>query len=40
MFGRKSLKNKFLEKFDAIWEEGPTVQYLRPDSWRQSNSNG
>jgi hypothetical protein len=26
-------KSEFLRIYDAIWEEGPKVQYKNPDKW-------
>ena len=27
---------KFLELFDALWQEGPKTQYRNPDKWTAS----
>jgi hypothetical protein len=37
MLRRKAPKSEFLEKFDAIWKEGPKIKYQCPDNWTRSD---
>lgn len=30
-------KSSFLEKYEQIYKEGPTVKYQNPDSWMRAD---